>query len=54
MLWLPYPIFLFWKNEDDVPIRKKVITPNLKINNGYIDVPSTAGLGVDIIEKEIK
>ena len=42
------------KIEDDVPIREKVITPNLKINNGYIDVPSTAGLGVDIIEEEIK
>ena len=52
--WVKSNFLILEKIEDDVPIREKVITPNLKINNGYIDVPSTAGLGVDIIEEEIK
>lgn len=42
------------KIEDDVLIKEKVIKPNLKVKNGFISVPDDIGLGVDIVEDEIK
>jgi galactonate dehydratase len=40
--------------EDDVPVRYRVTRPVLRQENGYIKVPETPGLGVDIDEEVVK
>ena len=38
----------------DVPYRDKIMTNPLKVKNGYLELPTTPGLGTDLIEKEIE
>ncbi len=48
------PNFLIQERlEDDVPQRYEVMQPQPKVVNGYIQVPDTPGLGVDIVESAI-
>lgn len=48
------PNFLILEHlEDDVPQRYEVMQPQPVIKNGYIEVPTTPGLGIDIVEEAI-
>jgi galactonate dehydratase len=38
----------------DVPYRDKIMTNPLKVKDGYLELPTTPGLGTDLIEKEIE
>jgi len=44
------PSFLILEHEQLAPW---AVTPPIKIVNGYIEVPSTPGLGIDLNEEEI-
>jgi galactonate dehydratase len=39
--------------EPDVPWRDEIISEPLKVRNGYLELPTKPGLGVDIVEEEI-
>ena len=48
------PNFLILEHrEDDVPQRYEVMHPQPEIKNGYLTVPTTPGLGIDIDEDAI-
>jgi galactonate dehydratase len=48
------PNFLILEHlEDDVPQRYEVMTPQPAIVNGYMQVPTGPGLGIDIVEEAI-
>lgn len=48
------PNFLILEHrEDDVPQRYEVMDPQPQIADGYLTVPDTPGLGVDIVEEAI-
>jgi galactonate dehydratase len=48
------PNFLILEHrEDDVPARYEVMTPQPEIENSYLTVPDTPGLGVDIVEDAV-
>lgn len=40
--------------EDDVPVRYEVTDPVPKQKDGYLDVPTAPGLGVDIVEEVVQ
>lgn len=46
------PNFEFLEMMNDAPFRKEISTENLEISDGYITVPDTPGLGIDIIPEE--
>ncbi len=49
------PNFLILEHlEDDVPQRYEVMQPQPTIVNGYLQVPTAPGLGIDIVEDAIK
>lgn len=48
------PNFLILEHlEDDVPQRYEVMDPQPVIKNGYVEVPTAPGLGIDIVEDAI-
>ena len=48
------PNFLILEHrEDDVPARYEVMTPQPEIEDSYLIVPDTPGLGVDIVEEAV-
>jgi len=48
------PNFLILEHlEDDVPQRCEVMRPQPEIANGYMKVPNTPGLGIDLVEEAI-
>jgi L-alanine-DL-glutamate epimerase-like enolase superfamily enzyme len=44
------PSFLILEHEEMAPW---AVTPPIKIDHGYIEIPTTPGLGIDIDEEEI-
>ena len=48
------PNFLILEHlANDVPQRYSIMTGQPQISNGYISVPDTPGLGIDLVEEEI-